>query len=232
MFKKYLDQTGIAMAFQVIFAEILDKKIEEQKLFGYTAMRLRQIGEDLEKIKMVHLCLYRTKSDVWPLFLNITHIKSLIALRVGADAWPGSPYLFCAFLSHSHQDICLKFWRANLGFNIEVAASPGLFGLRGIDWIFVVPVKMFSFERFIEILMAKGGLIKIPFEGISGLKLILTGVDDISFVIFIMEMSFGWDIFPVVFGRRTTFDLLHLESNLIGEGIDFRHFLLILRAHQ
>ena len=28
MFKKYLDQTGIAMAFQVIFAEILDKKIE------------------------------------------------------------------------------------------------------------------------------------------------------------------------------------------------------------
>ena len=64
MFKKYLDQTGIAMAFQVIFAEILDKKIEEQKLFGYTAMRLRQIGEDLEKIKMVPLCLYRTKSDV------------------------------------------------------------------------------------------------------------------------------------------------------------------------
>jgi hypothetical protein len=27
LFKKYLDQTGIAMAFQVIFAEILDKKI-------------------------------------------------------------------------------------------------------------------------------------------------------------------------------------------------------------
>lgn len=47
MFKKYLDQTGIAMAFQVIFAEILDKKIAENKLFEYTAMRLRQIGEDL-----------------------------------------------------------------------------------------------------------------------------------------------------------------------------------------
>jgi hypothetical protein len=28
MFKKYLEQTGIAMAFQVIFAEILDKKID------------------------------------------------------------------------------------------------------------------------------------------------------------------------------------------------------------
>jgi len=47
MFKKYLEQTGIAMAFQVVFAEILDKKIEEAKVFSYTAMRLRQIGEDL-----------------------------------------------------------------------------------------------------------------------------------------------------------------------------------------
>ena len=35
------------MAFQVIFAEILDKKITENKLFEYTTMRLRQIGEDL-----------------------------------------------------------------------------------------------------------------------------------------------------------------------------------------
>jgi hypothetical protein len=63
MFKKYLDQTGIAMAFQVIFAEILDKKIEEPKLFSYTAMRLRQIGEDLEKIKIVKISLLRVKSD-------------------------------------------------------------------------------------------------------------------------------------------------------------------------
>lgn len=64
MFKKYLDQTGIAMAFQVIFAEILDKKIDESKLFAYTAMRLRQIGEDLEKIKIVLPPLPRAKSDV------------------------------------------------------------------------------------------------------------------------------------------------------------------------
>ena len=55
MFKKYLEQTGIAMAFQVVFAQILDKKIDESKVFSYTAMRLRQIGEDLEKIKLVLL---------------------------------------------------------------------------------------------------------------------------------------------------------------------------------
>ena len=47
MFKGYVEQTGIGMAFQVIFAEILDKKIEERKVFSYSAMRLRQIGEDL-----------------------------------------------------------------------------------------------------------------------------------------------------------------------------------------
>ena len=63
MFKKYLEQTGIAMAFQVIFAEILDKKVDENKVYSYTAMRLRQIGEDLEKIKMVRHFLYRAKSD-------------------------------------------------------------------------------------------------------------------------------------------------------------------------
>ena len=45
------------MAFQVIFAEILDKKIDESKLFAYTAMRLRQIGEDLEKIKIVSVII-------------------------------------------------------------------------------------------------------------------------------------------------------------------------------
>lgn len=28
LFKKYLQQTGIAMAFQVVFAEVLDKKVE------------------------------------------------------------------------------------------------------------------------------------------------------------------------------------------------------------
>ena len=45
------------MAFQVIFAEILDKKLDEGKVFSYTAMRLRQIGEDLEKIKLVSFAL-------------------------------------------------------------------------------------------------------------------------------------------------------------------------------
>ena len=82
MFKKYLDQTGIAMAFQVIFAEILDKKVEEKKLFSYTAMRLRQIGEDLEKIKVVST-LFRLKNDLDPLYqlINFAYIRCTPSLR-------------------------------------------------------------------------------------------------------------------------------------------------------
>lgn len=51
------------MAFQVVFAEILDKKVEETKVFSYTALRLRQIGEDLEKIKLVIFHRYRVNVD-------------------------------------------------------------------------------------------------------------------------------------------------------------------------
>jgi hypothetical protein len=51
------------MAFQVVFAEILDKKVEETKVFSYTALRLRQIGEDLEKIKLVIFNKFRVNVD-------------------------------------------------------------------------------------------------------------------------------------------------------------------------
>ena len=47
MFEKYLEESGITMAFQLIFAEILTKKIEPNNVFTYTAMRLRQIGKEI-----------------------------------------------------------------------------------------------------------------------------------------------------------------------------------------
>ena len=52
-FRKYLDHTGISIAFQIIFAEVVDKEIPQNEAFTYTAERLRKIGDDLEKIKMV-----------------------------------------------------------------------------------------------------------------------------------------------------------------------------------
>lgn len=48
MFEKYLEESGLSLAFQIIFAEIISKKISEDQVFAYTAMRLRQIGNELD----------------------------------------------------------------------------------------------------------------------------------------------------------------------------------------
>jgi hypothetical protein len=39
------------MAFQIVFAEIIQKKVAEDQVFAYTAMRLRQIGHELENLE-------------------------------------------------------------------------------------------------------------------------------------------------------------------------------------
>ena len=46
-----MSKTGLPLAFQVIFAEVLaDDKLDQEEVFSYTAMRLRQIGNDIIKI--------------------------------------------------------------------------------------------------------------------------------------------------------------------------------------
>ena len=50
MFEKYLDESGLSLSFQIIFTEIIQKQIPEDQVFPYTAMRLRQIGKELDKI--------------------------------------------------------------------------------------------------------------------------------------------------------------------------------------
>jgi hypothetical protein len=49
-FEKYLEETGIPAAFEVIFTEILSKDIEPAKVFVYTASRLRQIGKEVSNL--------------------------------------------------------------------------------------------------------------------------------------------------------------------------------------
>lgn len=46
-FEKYVETSGIAKVFQIIFAEVVTKKIEPANVFAYTAMRLRQIGKEI-----------------------------------------------------------------------------------------------------------------------------------------------------------------------------------------
>lgn len=50
MFEKYLEESGLSLSFQIVFTEIIQKQIPEDQVFAYTAMRLRQIGKELEKI--------------------------------------------------------------------------------------------------------------------------------------------------------------------------------------
>jgi hypothetical protein len=51
LFEKYLSDTGIASAFELIFSEMITKKIPSENHFTYTAGRLRQIGREIEIIK-------------------------------------------------------------------------------------------------------------------------------------------------------------------------------------
>lgn len=51
LFEKYLSDTGISSAFELIFSEMLTKKIPSENHFTYTAGRLRQIAREIETIK-------------------------------------------------------------------------------------------------------------------------------------------------------------------------------------
>ena len=51
MFEKYLSDTGIAGAFELLFSELITKKIPAEDHYIYAAGRLRQIGREVESIK-------------------------------------------------------------------------------------------------------------------------------------------------------------------------------------
>ena len=48
--KHYMNSSGLSLAFNIIFAELITKQIEPEKFFDYTSLRLKQIGKKLETI--------------------------------------------------------------------------------------------------------------------------------------------------------------------------------------
>ena len=50
LFEKYLEESGLSLSFQIIFTELIQKQISEDQVFAYTAMRLRQIGKELDQL--------------------------------------------------------------------------------------------------------------------------------------------------------------------------------------
>ena len=51
LFEKYIEESGLSVAFQIVFAEIISKQIGEDQVFRYTAMRLRQLGKEVESLE-------------------------------------------------------------------------------------------------------------------------------------------------------------------------------------
>jgi len=50
-FLEYIDESGLPQAFQLIFAELISKKINPQNYYSYVGMRLRQIGKEINDMK-------------------------------------------------------------------------------------------------------------------------------------------------------------------------------------
>lgn len=49
-----MKNTGLNLAFQLIFAEIVSKNIPETDVFTYSAERLRQIGAEMRRLGHVN----------------------------------------------------------------------------------------------------------------------------------------------------------------------------------
>ena len=49
--EEYLSESGLSLAFNIIFAELISKQILRENYFTYTAMRLTQIGKEIEGLK-------------------------------------------------------------------------------------------------------------------------------------------------------------------------------------
>ena len=54
----YVNETGLSLAFNIIFAELISKQIMPENFFTYTSMRLKEIGKEIEGLK--------TKENIHP----------------------------------------------------------------------------------------------------------------------------------------------------------------------
>ncbi len=51
-FKKFIEASGLPLAFNLIFGELISKHIQPENYFTYTSMRLKQLGKEFEEINM------------------------------------------------------------------------------------------------------------------------------------------------------------------------------------
>ena len=61
----YMNESGLSLAFNIIFAELISKQILPENFFTYTAMRLQQIGKEIEGLKTKD-SIYVEQQDIKP----------------------------------------------------------------------------------------------------------------------------------------------------------------------
>jgi hypothetical protein len=50
-FESYIQESGLTMAFQLIFSELVSKQVNTENYFSYVSIRLREIGKELDSLK-------------------------------------------------------------------------------------------------------------------------------------------------------------------------------------
>ena len=51
MFERYIEESGLKTAFQIIFAEIVMKKVKEEEVFKFASKRLNDFDTEFKKIE-------------------------------------------------------------------------------------------------------------------------------------------------------------------------------------
>ena len=50
--ENYIEESGLPLAFNIIFAELISKQIMPENFFTYTSLRLKEIGKEIEQLKV------------------------------------------------------------------------------------------------------------------------------------------------------------------------------------
>ena len=61
--EEYCTESGLSLAFNIIFAELISKQILRENYFTYTAMRLTQIGKEIEGLKTKEIIYVEDKEE-------------------------------------------------------------------------------------------------------------------------------------------------------------------------
>ena len=76
--EEYVKESGLSLAFNIIFAELITKQILPENFFTYTSMRLKQIGKEIDGLKTKEIIQNEEEEDKKENIENIENEQNLI----------------------------------------------------------------------------------------------------------------------------------------------------------